>query len=117
MPNGGFGHALRQRHSIPKHMTMGAVQDEEVIYKAGYHIGAQCKRAGIQMNFAPVMDINSNPKNPVINFRSFGEDKVNVAEKGAAFIQGMQNAGVIATAKHFPGHGDTDTDSHYTLRC
>ncbi|OQC38448.1 MAG: putative lipoprotein YbbD precursor [Bacteroidetes bacterium ADurb.Bin041] len=112
-----WGLAMRLDSVIPfpKHMTMGAVQDEEVIYKAGYHIGAQCKRAGIQMNFAPVMDINSNPKNPVINFRSFGEDKVNVAEKGAAFIQGMQNAGVIATAKHFPGHGDTDTDSHYTL--
>lgn len=100
---------------FPKHMTLGAVQNDEVIYQTGYHIGLQCKRAGIQMNFAPVTDINSNPKNPVINFRSFGEVKENVGVKGAAFIRGMQDAGVIATAKHFPGHGDTDTDSHYTL--
>lgn len=100
---------------FPKHITLGAVQDDELIYKVGYQIGKQCHRAGIMMNFAPVVDINSNPKNPVINFRSFGEDKYNVAAKGAAFINGMQDAGVIATAKHFPGHGDTDTDSHYTL--
>ncbi|MBE0639157.1 MAG: serine hydrolase [Bacteroidales bacterium] len=100
---------------FPKHITLGAVQDDELIYKVGYQIGKQCHRAGIMMNFAPVIDINSNPKNPVINFRSFGEDKDNVAAKGVAFIKGMQAAGVIATAKHFPGHGDTDSDSHYTL--
>ncbi len=100
---------------FPKHITLGAVQDNEVVYKVGNQIGEQCRRAGIAMNFAPVIDINSNPKNPVINFRSFGEEKHNVAAKGVAFIKGMQSAGVIATAKHFPGHGDTDTDSHYTL--
>jgi len=111
----GLAMRLDSVTAFPKHMTLGAVQDDEIVYKSGYHIGLQCKRAGIQMNFAPVTDINSNPKNPVINFRSFGEVKENVGAKGAAFIRGMQDAGVIATAKHFPGHGDTDTDSHYTL--
>jgi len=100
---------------FPKHITLGAMQTQYLAYDVGYQIGEQCKRLGVHMNFAPVIDINSNPLNPVINFRSFGEDKHNVAAKGMAFINGMQDAGVIATAKHFPGHGDTDSDSHYTL--
>ena len=111
----GLAMRLDSVNPFPKNITLGAVQDDELVYMTGYQIGLQCKRAGIQMNFAPVVDINSNPKNPVINFRSFGEEKHRVAAKGAAFIHGMQDAGVIATAKHFPGHGDTDSDSHYTL--
>lgn len=111
----GLAMRLDSVKPLPKHITLGAVQDDDLVYRVGYQIGEQCRRVGVHMNFAPVVDINSNPLNPVINFRSFGEDKHNVAAKGAAFINGMQDAGVIATAKHFPGHGDTDTDSHYTL--
>lgn len=111
----GLAMRLDSVTAFPKQITLGAVQDDVVVYRVGYQIGKQCHRAGIMMNFAPVVDINSNPRNPVINFRSFGEDKYNVSAKGAAFISGMQDAGVIATAKHFPGHGDTDSDSHYTL--
>jgi beta-N-acetylhexosaminidase len=112
-----WGLAMRLDSIIPfpKHITLGAMQNDDLVYDVGYQIGQQCRRVGVLMNFAPVIDINSNPLNPVINFRSFGEDKHNVAGKGAAFINGMQDAGVIATAKHFPGHGDTDSDSHYTL--
>ena len=81
----------------------------------GSEIARECKRMGIQMNFAPDVDVNSNPKNPVINSRSFGESKYNVARKGIAYMNGLQNNGVLACAKHFPGHGDTDVDSHYSL--
>jgi beta-N-acetylhexosaminidase len=111
----GLAMRLDSIYPLPKHITLGAVRDNDLVYSAGYQIGEQCRRVGVQMNFAPVIDINSNPLNPVINFRSFGEDKNNVANKGAAFIKGMQDAGIIATAKHFPGHGDTDSDSHHTL--
>lgn len=111
----GLGMRLDSVMDFPEQMTLGAIQDNELIYKMGYQIGEQCRRIGVQMNFAPVIDVNSNRNNPVINFRSFGEDPQLVAEKGLAYIQGLQDAGVIATAKHFPGHGDTDTDSHYTL--
>lgn len=111
----GLAMRLDSVAAFPRHMTLGAVQDNELVFQTGYEIGRQCRRAGIHMNFAPVVDVNSNPSNPVIGFRSFGEDPENVAAKGNAFIQGMQQAGVLATAKHFPGHGDTDTDSHYAL--
>lgn len=111
----GVGMRLDDAYSYPKQMTMGAMPDDELVYLAGKQIGKNCRRIGVHINFAPVVDINSNPKNPVINFRSFGENKENVAEKGVAYIRGMQSEGVIATAKHFPGHGDTDSDSHYTL--
>ncbi len=101
--------------SFPRNLMLGAVQDTGLIYEVGKAIGAQCKRMGIQYNFAPVLDVNNNPNNPVINDRSFGEDKYRVAGHGVAMIRGMQDAGVMACAKHFPGHGDTDVDSHFDL--
>ena len=111
----GLGMRLDSAYSFPKQMTLGAMQNDTLVFEMGKSIAGQCKRLGIQMNFAPVIDMNSNPKNPVINFRSFGEDPENVARKGVAYIKGHQSVGVIATAKHFPGHGDTGSDSHYTL--
>lgn len=100
---------------FPWQMTLGAIQDEEWVYKMGLEIGRQCKRLGVHVNFAPVVDVNSNPDNPIINNRSFGEDPQRVAVLGTAYMQGLQDAGVLACAKHFPGHGDTDADSHKTL--
>ncbi|RLD64397.1 MAG: serine hydrolase [Bacteroidetes bacterium] len=99
----------------PRQMTLGAIQDNSLIYEMGEAIAHQCKRMNINVNFAPVIDVNSNPSNPVINSRSFGENKQNVAYKGLAYMMGLQDNNVLATAKHFPGHGDTDTDSHKTL--
>lgn len=99
----------------PKNMTLGAIQNDQLIYDLGREIGKQCKVIGINFNFAPVMDINCNPDNPVINDRSFGCDKDNVARKGTMFILGLQSEGIAACAKHFPGHGDTSVDSHFAL--
>ncbi|MBE9465542.1 glycoside hydrolase family 3 N-terminal domain-containing protein [Dyadobacter subterraneus] len=111
----GLGMRLDSTISFPKQMVLGAIQDDELIYKMGSDIARQCRRLGIQINFAPVSDINSNPKNPVIGIRSFGEDRENVTRKAVAYMKGLQHNGIIATAKHFPGHGDTDADSHFTL--
>ena len=96
-------------------MTLGAIQDSKLIEKVGDRMGKECKRMGIHFNFAPVLDINTNPKNPIIGSRSFSENKVIVADRGIALMTGIQNQGIFATAKHFPGHGDTSTDSHTTL--
>lgn len=111
----GLGMRLDSTPVFPFQMTLGAVQDNDLIYRMGVDIAAQCKRIGVNMNFAPVVDINSNPSNPVIGMRSFGQDRDNVMLKGMAYMRGLQENGIIATAKHFPGHGDTDTDSHKTL--
>ncbi len=115
--DGEWGPAMRTDSTIqyPYAQSLGAVQDTALIYQMGLEFGEQLKLLGIQMNFAPVADINTTPSNPVINFRSFGEDKQNVAEKTWMVSKGMQDAGVIPVAKHFPGHGDTKTDSHVTL--
>lgn len=101
--------------AFPRQMQLGALQSDSLIFKLGYAIGEQIKRLGIDVNFAPSIDINNNPANPVINTRSFGEDKELVAKYGIAYMRGMQEAGVPGSAKHFPGHGDTDTDSHLAL--
>ncbi|MEM6261648.1 MAG: glycoside hydrolase family 3 N-terminal domain-containing protein [Bacteroidota bacterium] len=106
---------LKKALKFPKNMTLGAIRDDSLIYEFGAEVAYQCKRVGVQVNFAPVMDVNNNPLNPVINYRSFGENKYNVARKGLMMMHGMQNNGVMACAKHFPGHGDTDTDSHLAL--
>lgn len=100
---------------FPKNMTLGAIQDEEVVYRLGKEIARQCKATGVQVNFSPVVDINNNSNNPVINDRSFGEDRNNVTRKSIAMMKGLQDGGVMACAKHFPGHGDTQTDSHLDL--
>ena len=111
----GLGMRLDNTISYPFQMTLGAIQDDELLYKMGVEVARQVKRTGLHMNFAPVVDVNNNPNNPVINYRSFGEDKYNVADKAIAYMKGMQDHKVLTTAKHFPGHGDTDTDSHYAL--
>ncbi len=111
----GLGMRLDSTISYPRQMMLGAIQNDSLIYQMGFDIGEQMKRMGIHVNFAPVVDVNNNPLNPVINVRSFGENPDIVAKKGIMYMKGMQDAGIIATAKHFPGHGDTDKDSHYTL--
>ncbi len=111
----GLDMRLKNTYRFPWNMTLGSIQKDKLIYEFGKHLGKHCKRLGIHVNFAPVVDINTNPENPIIGNRSFGEDKVNVTQKAIAFSQGMQSAGVLGTAKHFPGHGDTATDSHIGL--
>ena len=111
----GLSMRLDSTYAFPWNMTLGAIKDNDFIEQTGRKIGEHCKRLGVHFNFAPVVDINTNPKNPIIGNRSFGEDRDNVTEKALAFMKGMQGAGVLANAKHFPGHGDTDQDSHETL--
>ena len=111
----GLSMRLDSTFAFPYNMAMGAVKDNNLIYQAGQHIGEHCKRIGVHVNFAPVVDVNTNPDNPIIGNRSFGENKINVSEKAIAYSKGLQSAGVLANAKHFPGHGDTDQDSHKTL--
>ena len=100
---------------LPRQMMLGAMQDANIVYEYGKIVAEQCKRVGLQVNYAPVVDINNNPDNPVINDRSFGEDKYKVALFGIQYMKGMQDNGVMACAKHFPGHGDVAVDSHYDL--
>ncbi len=111
----GLDMRLQNTYRFPWNMTLGAIQDNTLIRKFGEHLGRHAKRVGIHVNFAPVVDINTNPLNPIIGNRSFGENKQNVTQKAIAFSQGMQGEGVLANAKHFPGHGDTATDSHLKL--
>ena len=112
-----YGLAMRLDSTLmfPKSITLGAIQNERMIYEMGGEIARQLRRVGAHINFAPVSDINTDPGNPVIGFRSFGEEKGNVTRKAIAYMKGLQHNGVIASAKHFPGHGDTNTDSHYAL--
>ncbi|HEY4155587.1 MAG TPA: glycoside hydrolase family 3 N-terminal domain-containing protein, partial [Puia sp.] len=111
----GLGMRMDSVGSLPRQMMLGAVQDPQLIYQYGQLVGEQCKRMGIQINFAPVVDVNNNPDNPVINDRSFGEDQYRVAELGIQYMKGLQATGIMAVAKHFPGHGDVSVDSHYDL--
>lgn len=111
----GPGMRLQNVEKFPFQMTLGAVRDDSLIYRMGETIAMQCRRLGIHINLAPVADINNNPMNPVINYRSFGENRENVARKTMMYMKGLQDNGVMATLKHFPGHGDTNTDSHYDL--
>lgn len=111
----GLDMRLQNAFRYPWNMTLGAIRDNSLIERFGEQLGKHCKRLGIHINFAPVVDININPKNPIIGNRSFGENKHNVTDKAIAFTRGMQRFGVLANAKHFPGHGDTAADSHHTL--
>lgn len=111
----GLGMRFSDVIPFPDQLTIGAVQDPGIAYKTGKAIADQCKRIGIQVDYAPVVDINNNPANPVINFRSFGEDKFKVAAFGSSIMRGMQDNGILACAKHFPGHGDVSVDSHLDL--
>jgi beta-glucosidase-like glycosyl hydrolase len=111
----GIGMRLDSTVSYPYQMTLGAIRDNTLIYKMGQQVAYDFNRLGMQMNLGPDMDINNNPNNPVINYRSFGDNKYNVAAKGIAYFKGMQEAGLLTTAKHFPGHGDTNVDSHLAL--
>ena len=111
----GLGMRLDSVIPFPKNFALGAIQNKSIIYEVGNAIGEQCKRLGVHVNFAPVVDVNNNPNNPVINDRSFGEDKKVVAELSIQYMKGLQDAGVMACAKHFPGHGDVAVDSHLDL--
>ena len=111
----GVGMRLDSIQKFPWNMSLGAIKDNSIIKQIGVEVGKQCERLGIHMNFAPVVDINTNSNNPIIGNRAYGEDKYNVTEKGIAFTIGMQSRNILATAKHFPGHGDTSKDSHKTL--
>lgn len=111
----GVGMRLIDVISFPKNLTLGAIQNEAILRELGKEIGKQCKFVGAHLNLAPVVDVNLNPKNPIIHMRSFGEDSQEVALKGMWIMEGIQSMGVMACAKHFPGHGDTAIDSHIAL--
>ncbi len=111
----GLGMRLTGVKDLPRQMMIGATGDSMLAYKLGKAVADQSKRLGVHVDFAPVVDVNNNPNNPVINARSFGEDKMLVARLGIAYMNGLQKNGVMASAKHFPGHGDTDVDSHKDL--
>ena len=111
----GVGMRLDSVELFPRQLSMGAFASSNLVYQMGAAIAAQCKRLGIQINYAPDIDVNNNPLNPVINDRSFGQSKEKVIQQGVAYMKGMQDNGVMATAKHFPGHGDVTVDSHKDL--
>ncbi|HZG00033.1 MAG TPA: glycoside hydrolase family 3 N-terminal domain-containing protein, partial [Chitinophagales bacterium] len=111
----GLAMRLDSTPHFQRQLMWGAVSDDQVIYRAGLEIARECKRLGVHVSFSPVVDVNNNARNPVIGDRAFGEQKENVARKGIAYMKGLQDGGVLASAKHFPGHGDTDQDSHKTL--
>ena len=111
----GLAMRLDSTFAYPWNMTLGAITNNEIIYKIGKQIGEHTKRIGMHINFSPVVDINTNPNNPIIGNRSFGEDRDNVTEKALSYMRGIQSVGILANAKHFPGHGDTEKDSHKTL--
>ena len=111
----GLYQRIKTAHKFPWAMTLGAIQDNNLVYEMASKIAEDAKKMGIYWNFAPVVDVNTNPKNPIIGNRSFGSDVQNVIAKSQAYAQGLQDNGVLAAIKHFPGHGDTDVDSHLDL--
>ena len=111
----GLGMRLDDGFSFPYNITLGAIRDDSLIFNVGQRIGEHLKKMGVHLNFAPVSDVNTNPKNPIIGARSFGENKFNVSKKSIKYIEGLNESGVLAVGKHFPGHGDTRKDSHLTL--
>lgn len=115
--DGEWGPSMRYSEFpfFPRQMQLGALSSDTLVYQMGLAIAEQCKMVNLHINFAPVVDINTNPKNPVIHTRSFGENKERVTQFASAYMRGMQDGGIYASAKHFPGHGDTDVDSHRSL--
>ena len=111
----GLYQRIKTAHKFPWAMTLGAIQDNNLVYEMASKIAEDAKKMGIYWNFAPVVDVNTNPKNPIIGNRSFGSDVQNVIAKALAYAQGLQDNGVLAAIKHFPGHGDTNVDSHLDL--
>src|SRR5262249_27722950 len=111
----GVAMRLTDASPFPRNLTLGAVQDLSLLYQLGEEIGRQCALVGVHINLAPVVDVNSNPLNPIIHKRSFGEDPIQVAKRAEMIVQGMQSMGILACIKHFPGHGDTAVDSHVDL--
>jgi len=111
----GLGMRLSGIEKFPWQLTLGAIKDDSLIYSMGAAVAGQFKRAGVNINLAPVADLNNNPSNPVINYRSFGEDPDKSARKALMYMKGLQDNGIISVAKHFPGHGDTEIDSHLDL--
>ena len=115
--DGEWGLRMRLKNTVafPYNMALGAIRNDQLLYDMGKQMGKHMKREGVHINFAPVVDVNTNPLNPVIGNRSYGEDKYNVTRKAIAFTKGIQSEHIMACAKHFPGHGDTAQDSHKTL--
>ena len=111
----GLSMRLRGTPGFPKNMVLGCIRDDSLIYEYGREMARQCRELGVQVNFAPVADVNINPRNPVINTRSFGENPRDVTDKVIAYSKGLEDGGVLSVSKHFPGHGDTDVDSHKAL--
>ncbi|HSX12078.1 MAG TPA: glycoside hydrolase family 3 N-terminal domain-containing protein, partial [Rhabdochlamydiaceae bacterium] len=111
----GLSARLTETIKFPENLTLGAIQDDTLIYQLGKEVGRSCKKVGAHLNLSPVVDVNNNPKNPIIHMRSYGEDPENVARKAVAYAGGLASEGILAAAKHFPGHGDTEIDSHYAL--
>jgi beta-glucosidase-like glycosyl hydrolase/CubicO group peptidase (beta-lactamase class C family) len=111
----GVGMRLDSVEMFPRQLSLGAIASDKLVYEMGAAVAAQCKRLGIHINYAPDIDINNNPNNPVINDRSFGQNKERVIQHGIAYMKGLQDNGVMATAKHFPGHGDVSVDSHLDI--
>ena len=115
--DGEWGLAMRLKEipAFPRNRVLGAIQDDELLYEYGKEVAKQCREIGVHVNFAPVADVDNNPLNPVINTRSFGGDPRNVARKVVAYSRGLEEGGVLSVSKHFPGHGDTNVDSHKAL--
>ena len=112
---GGAGLIFRGGTRFPKAMALGATFDPSNAYRVGQVTALEAAKIGVNVNFYPVVDVNNNPRNPIINIRSFGEDPAQVSKMATAYIRGIQRNGILATAKHFPGHGDTSRDSHLEL--
>lgn len=115
--DGEWGLSMRMPKTprFPKNMMLGAIQDDRLLYEYGQEMARECKLVGVNANFAPTIDVNSDSRNPVIGTRSFGEDALNVSGKGVAYSRGLEDAGILSVSKHFPGHGNTIADSHKTL--
>lgn len=115
--DGEWGLSMRMKNTprFPYNMGLGAIADEQLLYEYGKEMARECREMGIHVNFAPVLDVNSNPSNPVIGYRSFGEDPARVSRLGIAYSRGLEDGGVMSVGKHFPGHGDTSVDSHKAL--